>query len=403
MKKVLFVSYFFPPIHCVESTMAFNAVKYLPKTDWFVDVVSVKASREWPSNIFYTDKAMPSHLQIYRTNSFENLITRIMNRLWLLPDSSFGWIFYAISQAKNQLQKNGADIMISRSNPITSHLAALYLKRSYSVLPWVAMFGDPWADNPYTQHLPAWVQSWRRYLERQIIKSADKIIVTTTATKEFFVNRHGNSDKFIVMPNTYDPEEIADFITENNQTHRLVMVHAGNLYGLRSPASLFQALDLLKQESWFGNIQLKLLGNISQFKDLITQYELGDVIEIKEMMPKREALKEMSNSVALVLIDAPSSGYSMFLPAKLVEYLALQKPILGLTSTGASADLIRQSQSGLVVDPIDPYAIANAIRQFYDAFISGKLRSQSHPEIIVNYSARTYGEKLSTLMRELIV
>lgn len=400
MKKVLFISYYFPPIHSVESTMAINAVKYLPESLWSVDVVSTKSSKERPNNPEHLDSSLPDHIIVHRTNSFENIITRILNRLGFIPDSVFGWGVYAVNTSQKLIINKGVDFIVSRSNPVTSHLVALFLKYKHPELPWVAMFSDPWADNPYVRHLPTWVQSWRRRMEHSILQLADKIIVTTNSTKDFFVARHGLAEKFVVLPNSYDPEELDSFIFSCPPSNNLVMSHVGNFYGLRSPEPLLKALDLLRNEPWFKNIRVRLVGSLGEFKDLISQYNLVDIIQITGTVSRKKALQTMNSSNLLILVDAQVGAYSMFLPAKLVEYIAFNKPILGLTTPGESADLITKHNAGVVINPTDINAIAEAIRNFYYSFVADDL-NDTKIEVADNYSAKTYGQNLSKIIANL--
>jgi hypothetical protein len=90
----------------------------------------------------------------------------------------------------------------------------------------------------------------------------------------------------------------------------------------------------------------------------------------------------------LLVIDAPSDD-SLFLPSKLVDYLPLGKPILGLTPTcGASADLLR-SLGHPIVAPDDEAAIASAIDLLIERKQQGRLGvPASHHAVAAQYDIR---------------
>jgi glycosyltransferase involved in cell wall biosynthesis len=66
-----------------------------------------------------------------------------------------------------------------------------------------------------------------------------------------------------------------------------------------------------------------------------------------------------------MVIDAPVAmgKRSVFLPSKLIEYVAVGRPIIGLTPDGTAADLIRRL-GGWVADPGDAHELGVVMRQF---------------------------------------
>jgi hypothetical protein len=90
----------------------------------------------------------------------------------------------------------------------------------------------------------------------------------------------------------------------------------------------------------------------------------------------------------LLVIDAPADD-SLFLPSKLIDYLPLRRPILGLTPPrGASADLIRRLGYP-VVAPDDETAIAGQIEALLDLKQAGRLgASPVHDTVASEYDIR---------------
>ena len=52
----------------------------------------------------------------------------------------------------------------------------------------------------------------------------------------------------------------------------------------------------------------------------------------------------------------------MQIPGKLFEYIAIGKPVIGLTGKGATADFIQDEHLGFCVDPDDIVGIENVIQ-----------------------------------------
>jgi glycosyltransferase involved in cell wall biosynthesis len=406
MKKLLFISYFFPPIHSVESTVALNAVKYLADYGWQPLVVASKDSRELGVDK-KTEHLVPLDLKIARTASWENLLTRILNRLNLVTDALVGWFPFALSASLKLCRTEPVEAVISRANPITSHLVASRLIRQCKPkLPWVVMFGDPWTQNPYARPVNRWVQKWRGGIERRIINEASAVIVTTKLTKQLMVGKYGCAEKFHILPNTYDPAEFDSLLLgqDHSASHQLSITYTGTLYGLRSPEPLFQALAIIRDQhsDIASSLRVNLIGSMPQFLSRVAEYQLEDIVKCAGLLPREDALNQLANSQVLLLIDASSIVPSIFLPAKLVEYLAFHKPILAITPPGTSADLIAATNTGIVVDPGDITGLAQAIIHYYRLHQANQLQIQPNFEEINLYSATHYAEQLAKILNGLV-
>ena len=88
------------------------------------------------------------------------------------------------------------------------------------------------------------------------------------------------------------------------------------------------------------------------------EWDLPEV-HLRGRLSHEETLKQMANSDVLVVIQPMST---LQVPAKLYEMLIFRKPILVITRDGATADLIKEYEIGLIADPTDPEKIAHAIR-----------------------------------------
>lgn len=407
MKNVLFISYYFPPIHSVESTMALNSVKYLPDFGWTPIVIAAKRAnkrgidRETMDNI-------PSNIIVHRTYSREGIIFRVLNRFKLIPDDVIGWLPFALKTCRVAFKNKPIRAIVSRAHPITSHIVAQQLKSSMaSNLPWIVLFGDPWTQNPYVSYSNAWTKRRHEAIEKRILSTADRVVVTTEQTKKLLMDKYDISDKVIVLPNTYDSTELDDqlrWVESEPKWSRFTIVHTGNFYGSRSPEPLFKAIRLLidRRPELADQIQVRLVGSIGPFRHLIMRYKLKSVVQLINFLPRREMFKEVRRSDILLLIDAPSYQESIFLPAKLIEYIKSQKPIIGITPPGAAADVIYQTKTGKVVSPADISAITQAISDYYDLYKKSNLRIYPDWSKIEKYSASRYAHSLSQLLDSLI-
>ena len=101
---------------------------------------------------------------------------------------------------------------------------------------------------------------------------------------------------------------------------------------------------------------------------------LASTISFAGPMPFLDSLGEAAAADVLLIVDAPNEKGSVFLPSKLVDYLMLRKPILGLTPEGGASAKLLQRLECPVVAPDDPVAIAAALTDLVDRSGRGALR-----------------------------
>jgi len=398
MKKILLISYFFPPIQSAESIMTFNAIKYLSTFGWEVIILSVKNPKKEKIDLSTLPPSF-KNISIYRTFSIENIITRILAHFKILPDNKIGWMYFAVKEGKKILKNNNIDIIISRSTPITSHLIGEKLS-SYSKLPWITCFSDPWIENPYIFYPNKIIKKINKKLEKKIISRTQNIVVTTKQIKQLFLKEYNIANKVTVIPNSYDPVEFSKKVSKK-ENNKFLMTYIGNFYGPRSPEPILKALRLLDKDIR-ENIRLKLVGSIGKFKYLLSKYKLEDVVEIISTVSRKNIFTYFLNSDILLLIDAPSNKENIFLPSKLLEYINIEKPIIAITSEGPSAEIIKSTKTGVVVSPEKIEEIKNVIQNYYNLYQSSKLKIEPNWSEIKKYSAENYAKKLNELIGKTI-
>jgi len=396
LTTLLIVSYNFPPIQTPESIMALNSVKFLSRLGYNITVLSVKSTAKGLKDHSLLSE-VPEGVAVHRVNSLRSIVLRLLHGFSILPDDKVGWIPFALSKGRQLIKQGKIDVLISRSQPPSSHLAALRLK-SLTGLPWIANFSDPWAQSPYVRYPNSLVKRFNEYLERKVILRADRLTFTTGQTKLLMVNKYKtlDPDKIMVVPNSYDP---SGFTGEKITNDKFTITYAGSFYNIRSPEPLFKALQLLNsEENITGKIEVKLIGSIGSFRHLISEYGLENIVRVIDTIPREDALARLYGSDVLLSVDAPSQQPSVFLPSKLVEYLPMGKPILAITPEGASADLVRLTKTGIVVSPDNVEEIKDTIKKYYNSYLDSTLEITPDWDEIRKYSA----EKGAKLLDEAI-
>jgi len=173
----------------------------------------------------------------------------------------------------------------------------------------------------------------------------------------------------------------------------------------RTPKSLISAMRILQRNhQWPEGMEFHFAGAMpSKYRKRLNSRPLSDVATYYGQLDYQNNITLMQHADVLLLVDAPSQEESLFLPSKLIDYLPLKKPILGITpSKGASADLLRQLQCP-IVDPDDPFAIVAALLDLYEKWRLGELNiSTEYRSCYKHYDIRQTTARFEHLISVLV-
>ena len=90
----------------------------------------------------------------------------------------------------------------------------------------------------------------------------------------------------------------------------------------------------------------------SWLNEMVEELNLGDIFEAKGFY-KYEDLKKELNDTDLFLSTSMKveNGEDYAIGSKTFDYISYYKPILGFVTKGAQADFLKQSNTGIIIDP----------------------------------------------------
>ncbi|MBN2489577.1 MAG: glycosyltransferase [Planctomycetes bacterium] len=282
------------------------------------------------------------------------------------PDRHLGWLPSALHVGRKLIKQRRIDVMYATGGPWTSLLIGAILK-AWTKRPLLMDFRDPWVSNPYLQRKVRWLRALDAMLERRALKYADTIITNTEELAADFLERYPwlTKDSVVTIPNGFEGYSGKP---AGARSGRLTLIHAGALYFSRNPRALLEAIvNVVAQQAIpQGELRLILLGELAiEDPALNALWEnpiVQDVVEIVPRLPYREALAYQMASDVLCVIQP---DFPLQVPRKLYEYMALRKPILGITNPGgATARTIQGLRLGMVVEN-RPAAIEGALKTLY--------------------------------------
>ncbi len=371
MKRVLVVSYLFPPLHCGVGRVS-KLVKYLPQYGWEPTVLTVKRSIFRPIYDYESMKDIPSGIEIIRTHSLE-YDSRAFWKFFSIPDQAVGWVPFAIKAGVSYAKKHKINAILSSSLPSSSHLAAYWIKK-YTGLPWVADFRDLWTQNPFVEihGIRAKIENW---MERSVVETADFITGINPQLINQLISKYPmKKDKAKSIYTGFDPDDFFNLPPPRFQD-KVIFTYIGSLYGRRKADYFLEALARL-DPTIRNKIEVNFIGRNNSARVKAQEYDLENIVKFMDEIPRPEALKKAAESNVLLLFIGRGRGEEDILTGKIFEYLALHRHILAMIPPkGAAKDLLEKNGNCTIV----PYDDVSAIKCALERIITGQIYQKCIP------------------------
>jgi glycosyltransferase involved in cell wall biosynthesis len=338
----------------------------------------------------------------------QRLKRHVVSLLLRLPDEQKNWSLLAIPRAVHMIRRHRIEWILTSGPPFSVHLIGLAAKLFTSVR-WVADFRDPWIE--MLPERDAGSRSWlsdriEEWMEAAVLRRADRVLTTTERIRHSMTVRHPAlpEEKFAYLPNGIDVEPIgsADSLEKYD---RLTITYAGTLYFDRTPEPLFRAFGELVREGRVREDEfcIKLVGNCRRIagvdtRDVARQYGIGAAVDVIDRVPHAEAIGIMRRSHLLLVLAPPN--HDLVLPAKIFDYLGSGSKLLALAGAGATADLIRETASGVCFSHDDVAALKGYLRELLDGRRYKELRNE--PASFARFDARSLTGQLVTALSEAV-
>ena len=405
-KKVLIISYHYPPDLAIGAIRSEKFVKYLPDFGYEPVVLTVKEKyydniNSVPSNdcdncfinrsfrfpnfrdIYLVLKnKLPSNFQskdnLVRQNPtvktiqesaepFRERLKRYFNSIvvWS-PDDKNGWIIPALWRGLCLIRQHNIAAIYTTGPPHSVHIAGLFLKILTGKI-WVSDFRDPWR----VQDKPVFIRSKlsdiiENYFIKMVVKKSDTVVSVTPEMTDLFHRNYSkiSPDKFITIYNGYDSEEFVQY-NSIQKYKKVTFAYAGSFYLGRDPEIFLTAIKNLidRKQIKEDQIDIHFIGNCRylyerSIEKMVVEIGLKKIVRFTDIIPRHEALMEMAKSHILLLL---AQNQPLQIPGKLYEYIGLQRIILGVCGPGATANILKNYDHAVVVSEDNTEAMEEAL------------------------------------------
>ena len=436
MKRVLIITYYWPPSGGSGVQRWLKMSKYLPENGW-QPVIYTADGAEYPVEDLSFEKDVAPEAEIIRrpiiepysfykkflgmkkeekikagfinegkekSNWKENISIWLRGNLFI-PDARCWWIRPSVRFLKKYLQENPVDAIISTGPPHSMHLIAKELHKKLNI-PWIADFRDPWTDIDYFSELKLTKRSLKKHhrLQHQVLTEANKV-VTVGWDWAKGLESHGAKD-VAVITNGYD-FNIDELNAKSEPQQNFTMSHVGIIGATRNATKLWEVIgELVNDEnlSDFSNLlKIKLIGQVDNSVLLsIKENNIEDKVEKIPYIPHEKVIVELCSSQALLLFVTNSTKAKGMLPGKIFEYMAAGRPIFAIGATdGDTAIILDKTKSGSIVDYEDKEGMKNIILDLFNKYKDNQLVTKEN-ESVKKYSRRALAKEYVNLMEGIL-
>ncbi|OFX35571.1 MAG: hypothetical protein A2X08_12770 [Bacteroidetes bacterium GWA2_32_17] len=399
-KKVLIITYYWPPSGGIGVHRCLKFAKYLNLYGW-TPVIYTALNAHYSYLDETNNKDIPKGITILKHkikepfSAFKFLSGRQKNdssnpvyardkkqsitdkfAIWIrgnffIPDARALWINPSVKYLSKYLKENHVDAILSDGPPHTNTIIACKLSKKFNI-PWLADFQDPWTQVDYYKLFPLtrWADKKHRRLEQETFKIAKKITIVSPTWKNALESIGAKNVDVLYWG--FDEEDFLDMIPIKN-ANEFVISHAGLLGVDRLPDNLFKVLAELKNElpDFAKKLKIKFTGMIDfSVLDCIDRFGLNENLEIIDL--KRKGALQLTMDSDLLLLPLNKSDNIMGrIPGKLFEQLISRNPILVLGPYGSDVQYIVESvNAGKSFDYSETESVKFYIKQVFNKEIS---------------------------------
>lgn len=395
MKRVLIISYYWPPNGGAGVYRWLKMSKYLPEFGWQpvvytpenpevvaddpgllkdvgVQVEVVKQPITEPFSLYkrFTGRAQSERVQTAflsekRAGGWKEDLALWVRSNFFIPDARVWWVKPSIRFLKDYVKEHPVDAIISTGPPHSMHLIAQGLKRATG-LPWIADFRDPWTGIDFYGQLSLtnWADRKQHRLEREVLTHADRVVTVSWSWANDLEALGAKNVE--VITNGFDRADVPE---ENIAVDdRFSLVHIGSMSATRDLPGLWKALAGIGEvdPTFRERFVLRFVGPVDHsVVESATAAGLSGHIERLGRVSHAVAMHEMQRARVLLLPINDTPNSAGILPGKLYEYMSVGRPILAVgPSTG---DVARVLGSTHLLAPREPDpTMRAAIRSLFD-------------------------------------
>jgi glycosyltransferase involved in cell wall biosynthesis len=322
---------------------------------------------------------------------------------------------YRYRQLRRIVARVQPDVLWSTGDPFSCLVISERLVRDTGV-PWVCDFRDPWTlCDVRSEGLWPATQAVQRWMERRILRTADVLLFQAEQTEHEYRTHYGAAmPPATTIYNSFDPlvfddpvyagegESPGGHLTPPGTSDARFDLGFFGRFRAMSPAT--PMIDVLataraRHGAEAKAIRVHAFGPLNDEDDAYARERgVREQFVRQEAVPLERALSALRRFDALLLSTDPRRDE--IIPAKLLEYLAVGRPVLSLSRNPEVADILGRTGTGIQADPSREAVLADLLVEAVRAKRAGQavpLRYNPQAEAIRRFGARPTTRQLAEL------
>ncbi|MBK7943891.1 MAG: glycosyltransferase [Flavobacteriales bacterium] len=418
MKRVLIITYYWPPNGGVGGQRWLKMCKYLPEHGWqpvvytpanpemsavdegllrdvAPDLEVIKRPITEPFSLYkrFTGRAKDERIQTAFLKEEGSNAPGWKERfaLWVrsnffVPDARVWWVRPSVRHLRQYLRDHPVDAVVTTGPPHSMHLIGLGLKRSLGVK-WIADFRDPWTGIDYYHllSLTDWADRRHRRMEREVLSRADQVVSVSWHWAKDLEALGAKNVR--VITNGYDRADLP--ATTESVDERYSLVHSGSMSPTRDQPGLWKLLAQLcaSDKAFAERFVLRFIGPVdANVLASVNAAGLGAHVERMGRLTRAEAMRGIAMARVLLLPINTTANQLGILPTKLYEYLSTGRPILAVGPR--DGDVARVLGDHLLIAPEPSASDAQRVRALFDAPSAGAADARYDRRVLAGEMAR---------------
>ncbi|MBE6241053.1 MAG: glycosyltransferase family 4 protein [Bacteroidales bacterium] len=436
MKRVLIISYYWPPTGGSGVQRWVKFAKYLPAEGW-QPVIYTPENPEQLAVDASLEAEVPAEAEVIRRRIVEpyGMYKKVLRRsghskeavevnpvnaqnksvlqkmaMWVRgnlfrPDPRCWWIRPSVRFLKKYLKEHPVDLIVSTGPPQSMHLIGMRLAEETG-LPWIADFRDPWTKIFYFKHLSMTrrTQKWHEKMERRVLDKATRVVAVSPLVQQEFQAMTKTPVELIT--NGFDECDFADEKcrdADGGPDKDFVITHTGLFAADGNPTVLWDVLaeKCALDPDFKKALKINLIGkNDEQIIKAIDEAGLHENLNDMGYQPHSEAVAQQRQASLLILPLRKEPEYKAVLPGKLFEYLASSRPILGIgQADGAMSMIVNSTKTGVVFDWNDKESMSRYLDECWEKHQKGELSASDAD--IAQFTRRNLTRRMAQLFEEI--
>jgi colanic acid biosynthesis glycosyl transferase WcaI len=416
--KILYVSQYFPPEMGAPAARAAELARHWAGSGHEVSVLTGFPNHptgvvpeEWRPRL----RHLTYHERVAATGEASFDVYRTW--LWPLPNRQAhermrNYASFCLSAALRGLTLPRPDAIIATSPQLLVGLAGWWLAFARGV-PFVFEVRDLWPESlaavgvagegSLLHHTLAGIANF-------LYQRADRIVVVSPAFREPLTTRwRVPADKIAVVENGVETDLFAPQTPEQNEALRhelgadgkFLVVYIGTMGNAHGLETLLDAAARLRSSN--PDVLFLLIGEGAEkerIQSLARESGLENV-RFLDQQPREKIPAFISAADACLVLLKKSDVFKTVIPTKMLEFMSCARPVI-LGVDGQAREIIEQAGAGLVIEPENSVALAEAVTQLAsDRELGADLGRKGREHILQGFSRAQTAQKYIAVLEGL--